>query len=84
MADRAYNNGVMMGAALATAGATVKRGVIASGRGIKTGAVGTKDAATSFWAGLKSGIKRPSQQLGHTVPERTTDLTPHIIVVSKI
>jgi len=84
MADRAYNNGVVVGATLNAAASSVKRGAVAAGKGVVRGSKGAKDATTSFWAGLKSGLRSPNQQIGNSVPKDAVDMTSRIIVVQKI
>ena len=82
MSDRAYNNGVVVGAAVMSAVDTTKRGARATGVAVKATARSTKDVTTSFWAGFKTGIKKPSAQLGASVPSDAKPIAAsHIIVV---
>ena len=82
MSDRAYNNGVVVGAAIAHAGTTVKRSAVATGKAVKVGARSTKDVTTSFWAGLKSGIKAPNAQLGTSTPQNAKPVAAtHSVII---
>lgn len=82
MSDRAFNNGVVVGAAIMSAVDTTKRGARATGVAVKATARSTKDVTSSFWAGFRSGIKQPSAQLGTSTPSAAKPIeASHIIVV---
>lgn len=82
MSDRAYNNGVVVGVAITHAVDATKRGAVATGKAVKSGARSTKDVTSSFWAGFKTGLKSPSAQLGTNVPQDAKPVqASHIIVV---
>lgn len=82
MSDRAFNNGVVVGAAVMSAVDTTKRGAVATGKAVKSGARSTKEVTSSFWAGFKTGIKQPKAQIGtSTPPDAKPIAASHIIVV---
>lgn len=85
MNNRAYNNGVVVGAAINHAAAKTVDGLKAAGKGTKTVAISVKDTTKSFWSGLRAGIKAPNAQLGTTVPSEAKIFVPSetIIIVKR-
>lgn len=84
MHNRAFNSGVTTAFAIKNAGEKLARGAKTVGRGTANVARGTKDVTSSFWQGLKAGLKSDAPAVSQQPAEKQVVAEPRIIVIQRV